>query len=103
MKKMIVCIIIIILIGIIGFYLYNENKQKEILKKEIIPLAEDYFDKYVSTNTSSNTYIITLKDLKEKNEYDLSKFSNCKDIKVSFVVHYKTAKIIKNEVELNCR
>lgn len=102
MKKIIVSILLIIILFIVGFYLYNENNKQNEIKKELLPLAEDYFDKYVSTNTTSNTYIVTLEDLKKApDNYNLKKI-NCKDAKVSFVVNYKTAKIIKKTVELNC-
>ncbi len=110
MKKLIGAIIVIaILVLVVGgvFFLYNKEQNNKELENVIEPLAKDYFDKYMSANTGSNTYTVTLKDLEEANKngenYDLSKFKNCRDTSsVDVTIDYKTGKVKKTEVKLEC-
>ena len=111
MKKIIGIIVVIVIIVVVAlgvFFVYNQKEANKSLENEITPLAEDYFDKYMSTNESSNMYTVTLADLKEANEngesYDLSKLDGCKDdTSVTLTINYGTGKITKTEVELNCK
>ena len=108
MKKTKIIIFIIIIVATLafgGFYFYSKEQNNKELEKIIVPIAEDYFDKYISTNTGSNTYKISLKDLREAPDvYDLTKFSSCKDdTSIDVVIDYKTGKVVKTIVELNCK
>lgn len=104
-KIIIFIIIIVVTLAFGGFYFYSKEQNNKELEKNIIPIAKDYFDKYMSTNTSSNTYKVTLEDLKNAPEtYDLTKFSSCNnDTFVDLVIDFKEGKIIKTIVKLNCK
>ena len=110
MKKVIGAIIVIVILALVVggvFFLYNEEQGNKELEDTIKPLAEDYFDKYMSINESSNAYTVTLKDLKEANEngedYDLSKLNKCSDeTSVTITIDYRTGKVKKSEVKLDC-
>ena len=91
-----------------ALYFYNKTEEEKSLKNELTPIAEDYFDNYMSVNTGSNIYEVTLEDLRRVNEddadYDLSKFTDCEDDSaVKITIDYSTGKVTKTEVELNCK
>lgn len=106
-KGIIIIIVLIIIIGIIAFYFYNKEEVSKNLENEIIPIAKDYFQNYMSANTGSNIYEVTLADLKQAKEeagYDLSKFKTCKDdSSVKITIDYNTGKVKKTEVDLKCK
>lgn len=108
MKIIIIIIIVLVVAGAGAFYFYNKEEANKDLENDIIPLAEDYFDNYMSANTGSNIYEVTLADLRkaveENVDYDLSEFSDCEDdSSVKLTIDYGTGKVIKTEVELNCK
>lgn len=107
-KVIIVIVLVIVIAGVGAFYFYNKQETNKNLENELTPMAEDYFDNYMSANTGSNIYEVTLADLKKANEedanYDLSKFNKCEDDStVKITIDYSTGKVTKTEVELNCK
>lgn len=107
-KVIVVIVLIIIVGGASAFYIFNKTETNRKLENKLTPLAEDYFQNYMSANTGSNIYEVTLKDLKKANEedanYDLSIFSKCQDdTTVKITIDYNTGKVTKTETELNCK
>ena len=111
MKKVIGFIIVIIIlatVGFIAFFMYQKEQTYKSLEKDITEYAEDYFDKYMSTNASSNMYKVTLADLKKANkedaDYNLKSFDKCEDdTAVTLTINFQNGKVKKSEVELNCK
>ncbi len=108
LKIIIAIVVVIIIVAVGGFYFYNKEVEAQSLESEFIPMAEDYFEDYVSVNTVSNIYEVTLGDLRDANEedtdYDLSNFNDCEDDStVKITIDYGTGKITDTEVELNCK
>lgn len=89
--------IIIVLILIVGCKDNNINNEKE-LKEELTDKLKEYsyniFDEtWTKGGIKEDTYTITLRDLKEKLNYDISMFKNSKDkdcnydeTKIEFIV-----------------
>ena len=107
-KIIIIIVLVVVIAGAGVFYFYTQDKKNESLENEFVPMAEDYFENYMSANTGSNIYEVTLDDLKKANEndadYDLSKFDNCNnDSLAKITIDYNTGKVTKTEVELNCK
>ena len=110
MKKVVGAIIVLVILALVVggvFLFYNKEQNNKELENAITPLAEDYFDKYMSANTVSNTYTVTLEDLKSANkngeEYDLSKLNKCSDkTSVDITIDYKTGKVKQTKVKLDC-
>ena len=105
----IVVIIVIIVSVVAGLFFFR--KSEENLKAEenrMKEAAESYFDKYMSSNESTQVYEVTLGMLEEANdngeEYDLTGLEDCSktDTVAEITINYQNGKPKKTEVTLKC-
>lgn len=109
-KKGVIGLIIVILIvlGVLAFLIIDNNNQKNMKKALKAPML-DYFDKYVSVNSTATSYKVTLKMLKEANKngekYNLKSLSKCDEDKTyaTITIDFSTGKVMHTEYKLNCR
>ena len=107
-KGVIVLIILIVIGLVVGYFLYTKNDSNKKLEDKIEVASVDYFEKYMSTNDSASTYVVTLDMLQDANNkaesYGLSGLENCQtdSTLARITINYKTGKPKNIEVELKC-
>ncbi len=104
----IISIVILIAIAIVGYFFITSNQNNKNLEKKMITASTSYFEDYMSTNSSSSVYIVTLDMLNKANEegdeYDLKGLEKCskQTTLTRITIDFNTGKAAKTEVELNC-
>ncbi len=104
----IVGIIVLAIIIIIGIVFITKGGTDKIIENKMKKASADYFRKYMSTNASMSTYIVTLDMLKSANikdeDYDLKGLEKCNSSATlsRITVDYKTGEPKNIEVELKC-
>ena len=104
----IVGIIMIIVVLLAGYFLFIKNGSDKTLENKLKKASTDYFEKYMSTNDTTSTYVVTLDMLKSANsqgeDYDLKGLEKCKaqSTRSRITINYNDGKPKKVEVELNC-
>ena len=99
-------IIVSVVAGLFFFRKSEENLQAE--ENRMKEAAESYFDKYMSSNESTQVYEVTLGMLEEANdngeEYDLTGLEDCSktDTVAEITINYQNGKPKKTEVTLKC-
>ncbi len=107
-KTLIIITIIIILILAAVYFLITSNNSNKHLEEKLEKASIDYFEKYMSTNDSASSYVVTLEMLREANNqgetYDLKGLEKCKNQSTlsRITINYNNGKPKKVEVELNC-
>ena len=102
----IIVIIVSVVAGLFFFRKSEENLQAE--ENRMKEAAESYFDKYMSSNESTQVYEVTLGMLEEANdngeEYDLTGLEDCSktDTVAEITTNYQNGKPKKTEVTLEC-
>ncbi len=105
---LIIIIILIMLVTILGYLFFVQNKVDKKLENKIETASIDYFEKYMSTNDSASTYVVTLDMLINANNngenYNLTGLEKCnKQSTLSRItINYNNGQPKKVEVELNC-
>ena len=105
MNKIGKIIVLIVILAIGGYFIYNQLNNKNNYESIIKKYSEDYFTKYISINESQSTYKITLNDLENSSEnYDLKSLNKCDKEKTyaNVTVDFKTGNPKKVEVQLKC-
>ncbi len=108
MKKRIILIILTICVVVfIGINVFNKNKVSDNLSNKLSTASQQYFEKYVSANDSTNMYTVTLKnlnDVKDAENYDLKGLENCNETqtKAEITINYKTGKPKNIKTKLKC-
>ena len=103
-KIIIILLIVVVLCGL-GYYLFFSTKNEKVLKDKMIKASRDYFEKYMSVNDSTYSYVVTLSMLENAEEkYDLKGLEKCNKntTKAELIINYNTGKPKKVKVELNC-
>lgn len=91
MKKLILLIPLLILTGC--------SNKKEIFKEN----AKIYYEKYMKMVNNVDSVTITLSDLRNTEETDLTKLKKCKNTsKITLYLDKETKEIKNEEIELNC-
>ena len=107
-KKPVIIVIVLLILLILGYFLFLKNNSDKTLEKKLKKASADYFEKYMSTNDTTSTYLVTLDMLKNANNqgenYDLKGLEKCKNKSTlsKITVNYNNGKPKKIEVELNC-
>ena len=111
MKKRILIIIVVLLIVsgvfLLSFNQFNKNNEDNKLSKKMESASQDYFEKYISANDSTNVYTVTLEDLNKVSStenYDLKGLENCNKslTKAEITINYKTGKPKNTKIKLKC-
>lgn len=103
-----IIILILIISSLVYYFLIRNNVQNKFLKNKIKVASTDYFEKYMSTNDSASTYVVTLDMLRNANnqgeKYDLNGLEKCskQSTQARITIDYNNGKPKKVEVELNC-
>ena len=101
-------IVIVLVLASLAVITIDNNNQKVMRGALKVP-ALDYFDKYVSVNSTSTSYKVTLKMLKEANQsgekYKLKPLSKCDEEKTyaTITIDFSTGKVTHTDLKLNCR
>ena len=105
----IIVAVIIVIVAIIGFVVYGKTEQNlQAEEKRMRVAAKDYFNKYMSSNESTQVYEVTLDMLEEANkngeDYNLQGLENCDKTKTvaKITINYQNGKPKKAEVTLEC-
>ena len=107
-KNGIIIGIIIVILLLAGYFLFIKNGSDKTLENKLKKASTDYFEKYMSTNDTTSTYVVTLDMLKSANsqgeDYDLKGLEKCKaqSTRSRITINYNDGKPKKVEVELNC-
>lgn len=107
LKTIFYLIIIFIIIILLALFIKN-NKDTKKIESQMRKASEDYYEKYISINDNTNTYIVTLEMLETANKqgenYNLKGLEKCKKqtTQSKITVNFKNGKAKKIEVELNC-
>ena len=107
-KNEIIIGIIIVILLLAGYFLFIKNGSDKTLENKLKKASTDYFEKYMSTNDTTSTYVVTLDMLKNANSqgenYDLKGLEKCKaqSTRSRITINYNDGKPKKVEVELNC-
>lgn len=107
-KNGIIIGIIIVILLLAGYFLFIKNGSDKTLENKLKKASTDYFEKYMSTNDTTSTYVVTLDMLKNANSqgenYDLKGLEKCKaqSTRSRITINYNDGKPKKVEVELNC-
>lgn len=104
MKKVLPILIIVIAVVGVGVVYLETTKQNKELEKQMKDASVQYFEDYVSATDSASIYKITLKELEDKNEYNINKLKKCDSDKTyaNITINYKNGKPKKTEVNLKC-
>lgn len=104
--KTIILIGIIVVVGALGYYFINNKANDNTeLSNKIKVASADYFEKYISVNSATSIYKITLDTLENSaEEYDLSGLENCDREKTyaNVTVNFKNGEAKEIEVKLSC-
>ena len=103
----IILLLVVCLFFVIWFWINKSNTEKleKLMEKPVL----DYFEKYVSVNSGSSAYKVTLGMLKEANQegekYNLAKLTNCSNEKTYGIVSidFATGKITDTKIKINCK
>ena len=106
--KIVLTLILVIILLAAAYLIILKNNSSKNLENKLEKSSIDYFEKYMSTNDSTSTYIVTLDMLKNANKqgenYDLNGLEKCKTQSTlsRITINYNDGKPKKVEVELNC-
>ena len=103
-----VFVLIIILGGVIAYFTVDFSKINPNASKAMKTSSMDYFNNYATVSSSTASYKVTLKMLKEANkegaDYNLNSLNNCNEDKTYALidVDYATGDAKDAEVTLKC-
>lgn len=105
LKILIIIVLVLVVIGLGGLYILYSSEMKS-MEKVMNESARDYYTNYMSSNTGSSAYKVTLEDLKNaEGDYNLTKLNSCnaKTTVATVNINYSNGKVTSVASKLDCK